>query len=80
MWRWFETLALAERFPEWQLTATDYDPDMVRLARERLHELGSRVRIERADATALSYGNSSFDVVVAVLVWHHVGDWGQGDG
>ncbi len=70
-----EAVALLERFPRWHLTATDYDPEMVALATDRLAPCGSSVRVQAADATALPFGDSSFDLVVAVLVWHHVGDW-----
>jgi ubiquinone/menaquinone biosynthesis C-methylase UbiE len=71
----FETVALADRYPHWQLTATDYDPDMVELARRRLSNLRSRVIVQQADATGLGYEDSSFDIALALLVWHHVGDW-----
>jgi SAM-dependent methyltransferase len=71
----WEVEALAERFPGWRLIATDYDPDMVALARGRLAPFGDGVTVEQADATALEYADGSFDLVVAVLVWHHVGAW-----
>jgi len=64
--------ALAERFPGWHLTATDFDPEMVEMARPRLARFGDRVRLEQADATALRYPDASFDLVIA---WHHVGIW-----
>jgi ubiquinone/menaquinone biosynthesis C-methylase UbiE len=70
-----ETEALLERFPGWELMATDYDPEMVALARDRLARHGSRVRVQAADATSLPFRDSSFDLVIAVLVWHHVGNW-----
>jgi len=70
-----ETEGLAPRFPYWRITATDYDPDMVARAAQRLAFLGERVRVERADATRLPYPDGAFDLAVAVHVWHHVGDW-----
>jgi ubiquinone/menaquinone biosynthesis C-methylase UbiE len=70
-----ETEGWARRFPSWRITATDYDPDMVGAAGRRLAFLGERVRVERADATALPYPDQTFDLAVAVHVWHHVGDW-----
>jgi len=66
---------LMRRFPRWRLTATDFDPDMVLLASRRLARYGDRVTVERADATALDYSERSFDVVVGIGVWHHVGVW-----
>lgn len=70
-----ETEAIARRFPEWRITATDVDDEMVSIARHRLVELAGRVSVERADATSLPYGDAVFDLCVSVGVWHHVGDW-----
>ncbi len=67
--------ALAERFPGWRLTATDFDPEMVEMARPRLARFGDRVHVEQADATDLHFPDASFDLVIAMLVWHHVGIW-----
>jgi ubiquinone/menaquinone biosynthesis C-methylase UbiE len=70
-----ETEGWARRFPYWRITATDYDVDMVTRAGRRLAFLGERVRVERADATDPQYPDGTFDLAVAVHVWHHVGDW-----
>jgi len=71
----FDAEALLQRFPNWVLVATDFDPEMVALARQRLSRFGSRVRLQAADATALPFADRSFDLVISLLVWHHVGDW-----
>jgi ubiquinone/menaquinone biosynthesis C-methylase UbiE len=71
----FNAEALLKRFPDWQLVATDFDPEMVASARQRLSRFGPRVRLETADATNLPFPDRSFDLVLSVLVWHHVGDW-----
>jgi ubiquinone/menaquinone biosynthesis C-methylase UbiE len=71
----FNAETLLRRFPRWELMATDLDPGMVDRARERLVPFGDRVRPEIADATALSEPDGSFDLVVAIMVLHHVGDW-----
>jgi SAM-dependent methyltransferase len=65
----------ARRFPRWRITASDYDPDMVSLARRRLAPLGERVAVTQADATSLAFPDASFDLIIAIGVWHHVGDW-----
>lgn len=65
----------ARRFPGWRITASDYDPEMVALARERLASVTDRVSVERADATSLGFPDASFDLVISIGVWHHVGDW-----
>jgi len=70
-----EAEALAERFPGWRLRVTDFDQEMVERARRKLSRFGDRVSVERADAASLDYPDASFDVVIAMLVWHHVGVW-----
>ncbi len=63
------------RFPGWRITASDYDPDMVDLARRRLEPLGERVTVSQADASSLAFPDATFDLVISIGVWHHVGDW-----
>jgi SAM-dependent methyltransferase len=65
----------ARRFPGWRIRASDYDPDMVALARRRLEPWGERVTVTQADASSLAFPDGSFDVVVSIGAWHHVGDW-----
>ncbi len=67
--------ALLERFPDARLTATDYDPQMVETLKRRLTPFGARARVEQADASALPFGDESFEAVVSFLMLHHVGRW-----
>jgi SAM-dependent methyltransferase len=56
--------AVAERFPEAEVVGADLSERMLAGARESLpEELAPRVRFERADASALPYGDGSFDLV-----------------
>jgi ubiquinone/menaquinone biosynthesis C-methylase UbiE len=71
----FAAEKLLDRFPGWRLTVTDYDEDMVELAHSRLGRFSHRARVERADAASLPYADRSFDLVISILVWHHVEDW-----
>lgn len=66
---------ILERFPDVELTATDYDAEMVAGAAERLGRFGERATVEQADATALSYADGEFDAVVSFIMLHHVMDW-----
>jgi SAM-dependent methyltransferase len=67
--------ALLERFPDARLTATDYDPQMVETLKRRLAPFGARARVEQADASALPFGDETFEAVVSFLMLHHVGRW-----
>lgn len=71
----FNAEVFLEQFPGWRLTASDYDPEMVALGRERLAHFGDQVEIRQADATELPMASGSFDVVVSIFVWHHIEDW-----
>ena len=65
------------RYPELQLTVTDFDPEMVRTARERLARFGDRVTVAEADATTLRFADNSFDTVLSFIMLHHVLQWEQ---
>lgn len=67
-------VALLDRYPLIRLTATDVDPAMLDAARVRLVRFGDRVRVTAADACALDFGDASFDVVVSLIMLHHVED------
>jgi SAM-dependent methyltransferase len=71
----FAAEALLARIPGWRVTATDYDEDMVELARVRLAPLSDRALAERVDAISLPYVDGSFDLVISILVCHHVEAW-----
>lgn len=64
-----------DRFPGWRFTATDIDEEMVRRCRERIERFGRFAHAEVADATSLPYDEHSFDLVISIGVWHHVGSW-----
>ena len=67
-----------KKFPQANITATDYDPDQVEEAKERLADTG--IAVQQADATQLSFADSSFDACFAILVFHHIDHFPQAIG
>lgn len=66
---------ILRRFPSVHLTATDYDERMVAAARKALAPFGDRATVQRADAAALGFVDSEFDLMVSFIMLHHVGAW-----
>lgn len=66
------TFELAARGEPIEIRAIDYAPAFVEAARQRNND--PRVTIEQADATALPFGDRTFDRVMAMLVLHFVPD------
>ena len=71
----FNAEVFLERFPGWRLVASDYDPEMVALCKERLARFDDRIEVRQADATDLPMASGSFDIAVSIFVWHHIEDW-----
>lgn len=57
-------LAIAERFPGARVVGVDIAPEMVERARQKARDNG-KLSFEVADASALPYDDSSFDLVTA---------------
>lgn len=55
-----------------QVIATDFDPDQVSLARERLSDLAERVTLQAVDARHLPFEDARFDAVFSFGVMHHI--------
>lgn len=74
----WETLALAEKFPETTIIGVDYDPGQVERARRNLARypsLSTRIAFQQGDATTLSFLAGSFDFAYELNVLHHVRDY-----
>lgn len=70
------TEIILERFEAGEVQAFDLDPDMVRLARERLARYPSdRVRLFAGDAENIEAADESFDAVVDFGIIHHCPNW-----
>ena len=70
------TRLLVERF-EAQAVATDFDPEQVAVAQERLADLDERVEFRIADARAMPFDDAQFDGVFSFGVLHHILGWRQ---
>jgi SAM-dependent methyltransferase len=55
-------------------TCTDISPGMMRTLADNATRLGLNVKIARADAEALPFGDQSFDLVLGHAVLHHLPD------
>jgi len=71
----FTAELLAEKYPDAQILATDFDEDSIEIARQRNHL--SNVEFQRADATKLPYLDNQFDAAFSVLTLHHIHDYQQ---
>jgi SAM-dependent methyltransferase len=71
----FNAEVFCDRYPGWRYTATDIDAGMVDACAERLERFGRFARADVADAAALPFDDATFDLVVSIGVWHHVGSW-----
>ena len=67
------SLHIAEKYSLY-VTGVDIDPGQISLARWKANG-ASNVRFSEADATALPFGDSEFDIVMTQNVLHHVHDW-----
>ena len=65
------TRLLVERFAA-QTVATDFDPDQLAVAQERLADLEERVEFRIVDARAMPFNDAQFDGVFCFGVLHHV--------
>jgi ubiquinone/menaquinone biosynthesis C-methylase UbiE len=66
---------LLAKFDDVMMCVTDFDEAMVSTAAGRLAPFGDRVECRQADATALPFGDASFDVVLSWIMLHHTVAW-----
>ncbi len=67
------TAAYAATFPEAEVHAVDIGAGMLRYAHARAESLGVAVHFHQMDASALSFPDDSFDLVVSHNLMHEIG-------
>lgn len=73
------TLLLRQAFPEATLVGVDGDETALQLARQKAAAgVGKSVRFKQGWATALPFGNESWDAAVCSLLFHHLADADKG--
>lgn len=67
------SLTLAEHVKS--IVAIDFAPEMIKIAKEKQRELGkNNITFQTGDATRLSFPDNSMDVIIAVNVFHLLGN------
>jgi len=66
---------LLATYPAVTMTVSDFDPQMVAVAGQRLTGFADRVTVRQADATALPFEDETFDLVVSWIMLHHTVEW-----
>lgn len=69
----FTARLLAEKYPGASIVATDFDEDLLAIAK-RKRQLRN-VAFKQEDATKLSFPDKKFDAIFAILVLHHIEDF-----
>ena len=64
-------LAIARRLPEAEITAADFSPEMLAIARAK-----GVVNTVLADALELPFAEASFDAVTVAFGLRNMADWG----
>jgi ubiquinone/menaquinone biosynthesis C-methylase UbiE len=65
-------ILIKQHFPHLTVQGVDGDPDMLGRAERKATEAGSDIGFQQGLADALPFGDSSFDVVVSSLFFHHL--------
>jgi ubiquinone/menaquinone biosynthesis C-methylase UbiE len=69
-------LILSDFRPQWQITAIDLAPSMLKLAQTNLEKAQKtkQIKLELIDGKAMPYADRSFDLVISNSLVHHLPD------
>lgn len=70
----YGTCNILQRLRPARLIATDYDPELLEIAKRNVVRCKDNTVVDfyQADATKLQFENNAFDVVVAIGILHHI--------
>lgn len=67
------SLLIQEYFKPDEFVATEFDPQLVEIA--KIKNRGTKIITEEGNATALRFRDSEFDAVIGLSVIHHIPNW-----
>lgn len=65
-------ILLKKKHPLAEVIGIDVDPEVIKLAEQKIKHVGLEIRIEQGAAEKLPYADDSFDRVLSSLVLHHL--------
>ena len=69
------TFLISKKYPKASIIATDYDSAQIKSVNKNEKIKSSKIKFQQADATRLSFKNSTFDYIIASMVFHHIKDY-----
>lgn len=70
----WNSIGLAKKHPEWQITAIDLSPDMIAIAKKNAEQAGvsDQINFLVGDATNLPFEDNEFGLVISHFMLHHI--------
>lgn len=66
------TILLKEKFPIAEVIGIDIDPEILKIAEDKVKKLGLNLLLELCSSTELIFSNESFDRVLSSMAIHHL--------
>lgn len=62
------------QYPNLEITGVDVDPEVIKIAGEKLRKEPFHIQLDTYDGGRLPYSNDEFNLVYSSLVFHHIAD------